>query len=171
MNFGTDEHAWFSTILDSMGKAKGLEFMKALAKQQLHFPGSSSIMRVQLMLGGESAMVIAARGRRVTELKEKGAPIDYRILDPYPAEPGSLALMRRASHPHGTILFADWMMSEEGQTFMAQQIPRLTLRKGIKQIPRYQELYKKEFVFVDPASLGPNLNEVMASYQQIFNVR
>jgi len=54
---------------------------------------------------------------------------------------------------------------------MAQQIPRLTLRKGIKQIPRYQELYKKEFVFVDPASLGPNLNEVMASYQQIFNVR
>lgn len=171
MNFGTDEHAWFSTILDGMGKAKGLEFMKALAKQQLHFPGSSSIMRVQLMLGGESAMVIAARGRRVTELKEKGAPIDYRILDPYPAEPGSLALMRRASHPHGTILFADWMMSEEGQTFMAQQIPRLTLRKGIKQIPRYQELYKKEFVFVDPASLGPNLNEVMASYQQIFNVR
>jgi hypothetical protein len=62
MNFGTDEHAWFSTMLDGMGKAKGLEFMKALAKQQLHFPGSSSVMRVQLMLGGESAMVIAARG-------------------------------------------------------------------------------------------------------------
>jgi hypothetical protein len=62
-------------------------------------------------------------------------------------------------------------MSEEGQTFMAQQIPRLTLRKGIKQIPRYQELYKKEFVFVNPATLGPNLNEVVASYQQIFNVR
>jgi ABC-type Fe3+ transport system substrate-binding protein len=79
--------------------------------------------------------------------------------------------MRRASHPHGAILFADWLMSEEGQTFMAQQIPRSTLRKGIKQIPRYQELYKKEFVFVNPATLGPNLNEVVASYQQIFNVR
>jgi len=26
---------------------------------------------------------------------------------------------------------------------MAQQIPRLTLRKGVKQIPRHQELYKK----------------------------
>jgi len=157
--------------LDGMGKAKGIEFMKALAKQQLHIPGSSSIMRVQLMLAGESSLVIAARGRRVTELKEKGAPIDYRILDPYPGEPSALTLMRRTSHPNGAILFADWVLSDEGQTLIAQQIPRLTLRKGVKQIPRHQDLYKKEFVFVNPASLGPNLNENMALYQQIFNVR
>jgi hypothetical protein len=45
------------------------------------------------------------------------------------------------------------------------------LRKGIKQIPRHQELYKKEFVFVNPASIGPSLSELIATYQQIFNVR
>ena len=171
MNFGSDEYAWYSVMLDSMGKAKGLEYMKALARQQLHIPGSSSIMRVQLMLAGESAMVIAARGRRVTELKEKGAPIDYRILEPYPAEPSALALMRRTSHPYASILFIDWMLSEEGQSLMAQQIPRITLRKGVKQIPRHQELYKMDFVFVNPASIGTNLNELISSYQQIFNVR
>jgi iron(III) transport system substrate-binding protein len=171
MNFGSDEYAWYSVVLDGMGKAKGLDFMKALARQQLHIPGGSSIMRLQLMLAGESAVAVAARGRRATEYKEKGAPIDYRLLDPYPGEPNGLALMRRAAHPHASILFIDWMLSEEGQTVLAQQIPRITLRKGIKQIPRHQELYKKEFVFVNPASIGPNLNELAASYQQIFNVR
>ena len=171
MNFGSDEYAWYSVMLDGMGKAKGLEFMKALARQQLHIPGGSSIMRLQLMLAGESAIAIAARGRRATEYKEKGAPIDYRLLDPYPAEPNGLALMRRAAHPHASILFIDWMLSDEGQTVLAQQIPRITLRKGIKQIPRHQELYKKEFVFVNPASIGPNLNDLIASYQQIFNIR
>lgn len=171
MNFGSDEYAWYSVMLDGMGKTKGLEYMKALARQQLHIPGGSSIMRLQLMLAGESALAIAARGRRATEYKEKGAPIDYRLLDPYPAEPNGLALMRRSAHPHGSILFTDWMLSEEGQTVLAQQIPRITLRKGIKQIPRHQELYKKEFVFVNPASIGPNLNDLIASYQQIFNIR
>ena len=171
MNFGSDEYAWYSVVLDGMGKAKGLDFMKALARQQLHIPGGSSIMRLQLMLAGESAVAVAARGRRATEYKEKGAPLDYRLLDPYPGEPNGLALMRRAAHPHASILFIDWMLSEEGQTVLAQQIPRITLRKGIKQIPRHQELYKKEFVFVNPASIGPNLNELAASYQQIFNVR
>lgn len=171
MNFGSDEYAWYSVMLDGMGKAKGLDFMKALARQQLHIPGGSSIMRLQLMLAGESAIAVAARGRRATEFKEKGAPLDYRLLDPYPAEPNGLALMRRAGHPHASMLFIDWMLSEEGQTVLAQQIPRITLRQGIKQIPRHQELYKKEFVFVNPASLGPNLNELVASYQQIFQVR
>jgi len=171
MNFGSDEYAWYSVMLDGMGKAKGLEFMKALARQQLHIPGGSSIMRLQLMLAGESAIAIAARGRRATEYKEKGAPIDYRLLDPYPGEPNGLALMRRSAHPHASILFIDWLLSEEGQTVLAQQIPRITLRNGVKQIPRHQELYKKEFVFVNPASIGPNLNELAASYQQIFNVR
>jgi iron(III) transport system substrate-binding protein len=171
LNFGSDEYAWYSVMLDGMGKTKGLDFMRALARQQLHIPGGSSIMRLQLMLAGESALVIAARGRRATEYKEKGAPIDYRLLDPYPGEPNGFALMRRSSHPHASILFIDWMLSEEGQTILAQQVPRITLRKGIRQIPRHQELYKKDFVFVNPASLGPNLNELIASYQQIFNVR
>jgi transposase len=44
-----------------MGKEKGLAYIKALAKQDLHMPGSSSRMRVQLMLAGESAIAIAAR--------------------------------------------------------------------------------------------------------------
>jgi len=171
MNFGSDEYAWYSVMLDGMGKAKGLDYMRALARQQLHIPGGSSIMRLQLMLAGESALVLAARGRRATEYKEKGAPVDYRLLDPYPAEPNGLALMRRSTHPHASMLFIDWLLSEEGQTVLAQQVPRMTLRKGIKQIPRHQELYKKEFVFVNPASIGPNLNELIASYQQIFNVR
>jgi iron(III) transport system substrate-binding protein len=171
MNMGNDEYAWYSVMLDGMGKPKGLEYMKSLARQQLHIPGSSSVMRLQLMLAGESAVVLAARGRRATEYKEKGAPIDYRLFDPYPAEPSALALMRRSSHPYAAILFIDWMLSEEGQSVMAQQIPRLTLRKGVKQIPRHQELYKKDFVFVNPASIGANLNELIASYQQVFNVR
>jgi iron(III) transport system substrate-binding protein len=171
MNFGSDEYAWYSVMLDGMGKANGLEFMRALARQQLHIPGGSSIMRLQLMLAGESAITIAARGRRASEYKEKSAPIDYRLLDPYAGEPNGLALMRRSAHPHASILFIDWMLSEEGQTVLAQQVPRITLRKGIKQIPRHQELVKKDFVFVNPASIGPNLNELIASYQQIFKVR
>ena len=171
MNFGSDEYSWYSVMLDGMGKAKGLDFMRALARQQLHIPGGSSIMRLQLMLAGESALALAARGRRVTEYKEKGAPVDYRLLDPYPAEPNAVALMRRAAHPYAAMLFIDWLLSEEGQTVLALQVPRLTLRKGIKQIPRHQDLYKKDFVFVNPASIGPNLNELIASYQQIFDVR
>ena len=99
MNLGTDEYGWFAVMLNIMGKEKGLNYMKALEKQDLEFPGSSSRMRVQLMMAGQSAITIAARARRVTEFKEKGAPVDFRMLDPYPGVPNSVALMRHAPSP------------------------------------------------------------------------
>lgn len=64
MNLGTEEYDWFSVMLDSMGQDKGLAYMRALAKQDLHLPGPSSRMRVQLMLAGESAIALAARAAR-----------------------------------------------------------------------------------------------------------
>jgi len=170
MSLGTEEYEWFDVMLAYMGRKKGLEYMKALAGQELHMPGSSSVMRVNLMMAGESAIAIAARGRRVTEYKEKGAPIDLRALDPYPGEPNSLALMHRAPHPHAAILFFDWILSEEGQTKISDLVGRISIRRSIKHKPRIQELFQKEFVFVNPSSIGPNLSEIMELYHQIFGL-
>jgi iron(III) transport system substrate-binding protein len=170
MSLGTEEYTWFNIMLESLGKQKGLEYMQALAKQDLHMPGSSSVMRVQLMLAGESAVAIAARGRRVTEYKQQGAPIDYRILDPYAGEPNFVALTERAPHPYAALLFIDWFLSEEGQTRLADT-GRMPIRKGIKNRPWVQELYQKEFVFLSPSSIGPNLNEIIEQYNRTFGVQ
>jgi iron(III) transport system substrate-binding protein len=170
MNLGTEDYDWFSVILDAMGQDKGLAYMRALAKQDLHFPGPSSRMRVQLMLAGESTIALAARGRRVTDFKEQGAPIDFRIFDPYAGEPSSLAVAGRTPHPYAAILFADWILSQEGQTRLAE-IPRLSIRKGIKQRGRLQELFVKDFTFVNPASYGANTKKLIDQYNQIFGIR
>ena len=171
ISLGTEEYTWFNILLESMGAKKGVEYMQALAKQELQMPGSSSVMRVQLMLAGESALTIAARGRRVTEYKSQGAPIDFRIFDPYGAEPNFVALMQRSSHPHAALLFIDWILSEEGQTRLAEVTGRISIRKGIKHKPWVQELFQKEFVFLGPSSIGPNLNSIIEQYNQIFGVR
>jgi iron(III) transport system substrate-binding protein len=169
MSLGTDEYEWFAVMLESMGKDKGLAFMQSLAKQDLKLPGSSSRLRVQLMMAGEGSMAIAARARRVVEFKEMGAPVDLRILEPYPALPGVLTLMRHAPHPHAAILFFDWLLSAEGQTAMSQA-PRIALRKGVKHIPRHEQLFAKEFFFVSPSFLAPNLNETIELYNKTFEI-
>ena len=171
ISLGTEEYTWFNILLESMGNKKGAEFMQALAKQDLQMPGSSSVMRVQLMLAGESAIALAARGRRVTEYKQQGAPIDFRILDPYAGEPNFVALMQRSSHPHAALLFIDWILSEEGQTRLADAAGRISIRKGIKHKPWVQELLQKDFVFLSPNSIGPNLNSIIDQYNQTFGVR
>ncbi|HEX9445480.1 MAG TPA: extracellular solute-binding protein [Candidatus Binatia bacterium] len=171
MSLGTEEYTWFNILLEHMGKKKGTEYMQALARQELHMPGSSSVMRVQLLLAGESALAIAARGRRVAEHKAKSAPIDFRLLDPYAAEPNFTALMQRAAHPAAAVLFIDWMLSEEGQTRISDDAGRFSIRKGVKHKPWVQELFRKDFVFLSPSSIGPKLGEVTDQYNQIFGLQ
>jgi iron(III) transport system substrate-binding protein len=171
MSLGTEEYTWFNILLESMGSKKGMDYMQALAKQELQMPGSSSVMRVQLMLAGESAIAIAARGRRVTEYKQQGAPIDFRILDPYGAEPSFVALLQRAPHPYSALLFIDWILSEEGQTRISDAAGRISIRKGIKHKPWVQELFQKDFVFLSPSSIGPNLNAIIDHYNRVFGIQ
>jgi iron(III) transport system substrate-binding protein len=171
ISLGTEEYTWFNILLESMGSKKGAEYMQALAKQELQMPGSSSVMRVQLMLAGESAIALAARGRRVTDYKQQGAPIDFRIMDPYGGEPNFVALMQRSTHPHAALLFMDWILSEEGQTRLVDAAGRISIRKGIKHKPWVQELFQKDFVFLSPTSIGPNLNSIIEQYNQTFGVR
>jgi iron(III) transport system substrate-binding protein len=170
MSLGTEDYEWFGVLLDSMGKDKGIEYTKALAKQDLHMPGSSSVMRVQLLLGGESAIAIAARGRRVAEFKSKGAPIDFRILDPYAAEPDLLALMQHSPHPHAAILFYDWLISQDGQSKMSNLTGRIAVRKGVKHLPWIQELLQKDFIFVTPTAKSLRTQELTDLYHQIFGL-
>ena len=171
MSLGTEEYTWFSILLEFMGNKKSAEYLQALAKQDLQMPGSSSVMRVQLLLAGESAIAIAARGRRVTEYKQQGAPIDFRILDPYAGEPNLVALMQRAPHPYSALLFIDWILSEDGQTRLAEAAGRISIRKGIKHKPWVQELFQKDFVFLSPSSIGPNLNAIIDQYNQTFGLQ
>jgi iron(III) transport system substrate-binding protein len=170
MSLGTEDYEWFGTLLDHMGKDKGMEYMRALAKQNLHMPGSSSVMRVQLLLGGESAVAIAARGRRVAEFKSKGAPIDFRILDPYAAEPDMLMLMQHSKNPHAAILFYDWLVSQEGQTKMSDLTGRIAIRRGVKHLPWLQELLQKDFLFITPTAKALRTKEITELYHQVFGV-
>ena len=170
MSLGTEDYEWFGVVLDHMGKDKGLDYMKALAKQDLHMPGSSSVMRVQLLLGGESSLAIAARGRRVAEFKSKGAPIDFRLFDPYAAEPDLLILMQHSSHPHAAILFYDWLISQEGQSKMSDLTGRIAVRKGVKHLPWLQELLAKEFIFLTPATKSLSTKELTDLYHGVFGL-
>jgi hypothetical protein len=156
---GSDEYAWYSVMLDGMGKTKGAGIHEGVGQTAAAHTRLQQYHALAAHVGrwvGHCACRAGPAGHRV---QRKRSPRRLSSLRPLSGEPNALALMRHTTHPHVSILFIDWILSEEAQSLMAQQIPR------------HQELYKKDFVFVNPASIGANLNELIASYQQVFNIR
>jgi iron(III) transport system substrate-binding protein len=159
-----EAYEWFAVLLKHFGREKGLQYMKALAKQDLRMVRGRTAQS-QLLAAGERALAIVLSGHTVWEMKTKGAPLEGVILDPYFAQANKLMLARHAPHPYSAALFIDWALSEEGQS-MITTFGRVVARKGVKQ--RFPELVEKDYFLVDVDFIGPILEQSGKEFSQIF---
>lgn len=145
-----NEDRWFANMLHIMGEKRGMEFMQALAKQEVHIRSGRSLI-TQLLAAGEFDLQIVAYWYRPHLLKKKGAPVDWIALEPSFAALHPISIIDRAPHPNAARLFIDYVLSEEGQRLFASR-GREPARPGIrpegypshlKVIPSRTELAEK----------------------------
>ncbi|HWG05608.1 MAG TPA: extracellular solute-binding protein [Beijerinckiaceae bacterium] len=80
--------------------------------------------RFTLMMAGDHMVVGDGYTYQAVLEKRKrpDAPIDFVKTAPFLAGFGGLALNRETQHPYATALFADWMLSDAAQGYLAQQL-------------------------------------------------
>ena len=159
-----EAYEWSAVLQKHMGRDKALQYMRALAKQDLRLMRGRTAQS-QLLGAGERAIAIVLSGHTVLDMKARGAPVDQVILDPYFAQANKLMLARHAPHPHAAALFYDWALSEEGQGIITG-FGRVVARKGVKQ--RFPELVEKESFLVDVDFIGPIMDQTGKEFSQIF---
>jgi iron(III) transport system substrate-binding protein len=71
-----------------------------------------------LVASGEVPLSPTIFDADVAVAKQKGAPIEWRPLDPVVTTVGYSGLSSKAPHPHAALLFLDYLHSKEGQQLM-----------------------------------------------------
>ena len=136
--------AWFAAVARSMGEAEGIAYFRKLAATK---PGvrSGHTLMAELVAAGEIDMALDAHVQGVARLKDKGAPIAWRPLQPAFGQPSSVGVAARASHPDAALLFADFILSREGQEIIKarNRVPSSTAVDS--------PLNKFEYRLIDPA--------------------
>ena len=125
-----NEDRWFADMLYLMGEKKGMEFMQALAKQDIAIRGGRSLV-TQLLGAGEFDLQIVAYWYRPYLMKKQGAPIDWIGLEPAIVALHPISVVEKAPHPNAAKLFIDFVLSDEGQKIFAQR-GREPAKPGLK---------------------------------------
>jgi iron(III) transport system substrate-binding protein len=112
--------AWFAAVVKAMGEEQGLAYFRKLAAMRPQVRSGHTLM-TQLAAAGEIPIVVTLYNQGVDRLKAKGAPIDWRPLQPAFGRADGIALTKRAPHPHAALLFADFVLSPEGQRIIQAQ--------------------------------------------------
>ena len=111
---------WFGAMVKHRGEEKGLAFFRALAGVKPQVRSGHTLMG-QLVASGEIPIAANIYNHNAERVLVQGAPIRWKALTPTFGRPNAVGVARRAPHPHGALLFADFLLSREGQTILKER--------------------------------------------------
>ena len=152
------EQAW--------GKEKARDYLARLSKQDLILMRGSALS-TQLVAAGEHPIAILVNGETTAEIRERGAPIGFSLLAPKIIKPNGMFAAKKAPHPHAALLFADWILSEEGQKVLALELGKGVAMTGLPV--KYKEFQIEPDYVVGP-EFGNQLKPYMTELQRILGM-
>jgi iron(III) transport system substrate-binding protein len=107
-------------VIAAMLASRGAEFVQKLKAQQITLHSVSGRAILDMVISGElgvSPTVFLSHSRVSIS---KGAPIKWVAMDLVPTNAGGVALPANAPHPYAGMLFADFLLSADGQKFLGK---------------------------------------------------
>lgn len=161
---------FLGNLINAWGKEKADAYINKLAGQKIANLDSSGRAVVDQVISGQQPIALEVFNDQVEVSKAKGAPVDWVPLNPVTAQLSRISLAKESPHPNASMLFLDFLFSEEGQKVIQAgggipgragidaAIPTLKPEKGgfqaqymdpdmaFTQTTAWSQLYKQKFV-------------------------
>lgn len=109
---------WFATVVPALGEEAGLKLFRDIGLRNGYSVRKGHTLLTNLVAAGEVPFALTVYNFTAEQIKQKGAPLDWFVLQPAVARANGLAVARRAPHPHAAMLYYDFMIGEEGQQIL-----------------------------------------------------
>jgi iron(III) transport system substrate-binding protein len=119
-----DASEWVLMLWAAWGKEKAVNYLRALAKNEIVF-GAGQTARLEMLGAGAFKIDLRLNLYRVLQYQKKGAPVEWLRTNPILAKATPLLIAERAPHPNTALLFANWFTSLEGQQVFTDVTGRL----------------------------------------------
>lgn len=134
---------WFGAIVQAMGEEKGLAFFRQLAQNKPQMRTGHTLLS-ELLSSGEIPIAATIYNHNVEKMAKRGAPVKWKALEPTFGRPNAVGVAARAQNPHAALLFADFILSREGQTLL-RDLNRVPASQAVET-----KLNKFPFHMIDP---------------------
>jgi iron(III) transport system substrate-binding protein len=137
---------WMATLIKTWGEQKGHAWFRKLSAMKPDVR-KGHVLLAELIAAGEVPVGLTVYNSNVETLKRKGAPIDWVPIPPVAGRAQGIGLAQHAPHPHAALLFADFVLSPEGQALF-NAMGRVPASTKVKS-----DLNNFAFTLVDPATV------------------
>jgi iron(III) transport system substrate-binding protein len=123
-----DDSEWFAGLMGALGEEAGEKLFRRIATTNGFSARKGHTLLTNLVAAGEAPLALTVFNYTAEQLKKRGAPIDWFVIEPLISMPNSVAVARMAPHPSAAVLMFDFMLSD-AQTILADRDYVATSRK------------------------------------------
>jgi iron(III) transport system substrate-binding protein len=152
---------WMATIIKALGQERGMRLFEKLAAMRPDIR-KSHIMLAELVGAGEVPVALTVYNAEVESLKRRGGPIDWVPVEPVVGRPQGIGLAKDAPHPAAALLFADFVLSPEGQELF-NAMGRVPVSTKVKS-----PLNNFAYTMVDPVTVLDENEKWEALWNRLF---
>jgi ABC-type Fe3+ transport system substrate-binding protein len=161
--------AYVGAVLLSMGRDKGMAFLRALAKQDVVNVDATNRAVLDQVILGQYAIALSIFDHHADISAKKGAPVAWLKVEPIPAPFHSIGLVKNAPHPNAAKLLIDFLLSEEGQRAFAD----VGYLPAMPSVPAKTAELKPEAggftaTFISPATMTANIDQWVKVKKELF---
>ena len=139
-----EDEDWFAMVIKTLGEEAGLKTFRDISRNGFSVRKGHTLL-AGLVASGEVPFAITTYSHGAEKMKAKGAPVEWFAIEPAIGRANGVGILRAPPHPHAAALFADFVLSPEGQAILEKggYVP-----SNLKVQSPHQKL---KLTFVDPA--------------------
>jgi iron(III) transport system substrate-binding protein len=140
-----EDEDWFAMVVKTLGEEQGLKLFREIAKTNGFSVRKGHTLLANLVASGEVPFSLTTYSHGAEKAKAKGAPLEWYAIEPAIGRANGVAIMAKPAHPNAAQLFADFVLSPDGQRILEKggYVPaNLKVNNPAQKLP---------LKFVDPA--------------------
>jgi iron(III) transport system substrate-binding protein len=109
----TDQE-WLAGLARHWGEKRAVEFFRGLVAMKPDVR-KGHVLLSEMVAAGEVPVSLTNYASNADSMKRRERPIDWKPVEPVIGRPQAIGLAANAPHPNAALLFADFVLSPEGQ--------------------------------------------------------
>lgn len=114
----SDDADWFATLSGLLGEDKASRLFRDIVATNGVSVRKGHTLLANLVAAGEIPLALDVYNYKAQQLKDKGAPIDWFVIEPAIAQVNGVGVAARAAHPNAALLWYEFEIGEDGQRLL-----------------------------------------------------
>jgi iron(III) transport system substrate-binding protein len=107
-----EDSDWFGAVVSELGEERGLKLFRDIVAANGISVRKGHTLLANLVVSGEVPFALTTYAYKVEQLRKSGAPLAWLVIPPGVARFEGAAVARGSPHPHGAILFFEFMLTD-----------------------------------------------------------